>query len=195
MKKKCIINYFFVFIICIFSFSASCSGIKLPDNCGKNNKKTFIVLPFVDDEYACYLNVEDKIRNLCYDVESGVSLMNEYSVLVSKSFDNIDITEFCDYAKSKGIDYVVVGTAKVEWHEGRKSTGSIIEADGNYRIDQEGTYKSSQPKSSDAQMYNIITGNYAVVNCRYINTETKDIKELFHNYKVKKVQLGMSSSF
>jgi hypothetical protein len=179
-----------LFFTCILIFITSCSGIKLSDNCGKQSKETFIVLPFIADDYACNFEIENKIRNLCYNVENGMTLLNEYSHLVNKSYADIEITDFCDYAKTKGIDYVVIGTTRVEWYEGKKLNTAILE-DYEYKNGLTTTGKDSNPKSLEMHVYNVVTGNYAIVDCYTINTSSKDKKELFHNYKVKKIQLGL----
>jgi len=179
-----------VIIIWTLFFAGSCSGIKLSDNCNKKgNEKsyeTFIVLPFVNDNYNCYIDVETKLRNLCYNIyesESGISLVSRYARSVNKSIDDIDIIEFCDYAKSRGINYVVLGDCRVEWFEGRKSVAPMY-------------YENSkETKSLEDDMYHIVTGNYAIINCYYINTENRTQKELLRNYKVKKVYTGIPNSF
>jgi hypothetical protein len=181
-----------ILYICVIILLASCSGIKLSDNCGKQSTKTFIVLPFIGDDYACYVDVENKIRNLCYSIEDGYSMLNEYSVSVGKNYLDVSIDEFCDYAKSKGIDYVVAGTVRVEWYEGRKPVTSIVESNDYSPQINGGKFDavSNNGKSMESNMYYIVTGNYAVVDCYGINTSTKDKIEIFHNYKVKKVAVG-----
>ncbi len=178
-------------IICVLLFTGSCSGIKLSDNCNKKgNEKsyeTFVVLPFVNDNHNCHIDIEAKLKELCYyvyDVESGISLINRYACSVNKSIDEIDIIEFCDYAKKRGINYVVLGNCRVEWFEGRKSTNTMNTNSEN-----------KESKSLEDNMYYIVTGNYAIVNCYYINTENRVQKELFRNYKIKKVHTGTPNSF
>ena len=185
-------NFSIFFLTCILISITSCSGIKLSDNCGKQTSKTFIVLPFVEDDYACSFDIENKIRNLCYNVENGLNILNEYSRSINKSFSEISIDEFCDYAKTKGIDYVVIGNARVEWFEGTKSPHIIEPGPINLYNSSGGTATS---KSLDARMYLLVTGNYAVVDGYHINTTTKERKEIFRNYKVKKVSTGMPSPF
>jgi len=176
------------FLICILVSIVSCSVIELPNNCGKTSKETFAVLPFVSDEYCCNLDVENKIRNLCYNIENGITLLNEYSRLVNKSLSEIEIDEFCDYAKSKGVDYIVIGTTRIEWIEGRKPNGPILQINNSTNSSEQ------ERKSLEMDVYNLITGNYATIDCYTINTTTKNKKELFRNYKVKKVSVGMPNS-
>ena len=173
-----------IFLTCILISITSCSSIKLADNCGKQNAETFIVLPFVGDDYACNFDIENKIRNLCYSIESGMSLLNEYSYLVNKNFLEIELNDFCDYVKDKGIDYVVIGSARVEWYEGKKPIGFENSTGAS-------SSNSSMVNPLELRSYYLMTGNYVIVDCYTINTNNKNKKELFRNYKVKKVSLGM----
>ena len=178
---------------CILISITSCAGIKLSNNCEKQINKTFIVLPFVGHDYACNFDVENKIRNLCYNVENGLTILNEYSRTFNKSYTEISIEEFCDFAKTEGIDYIVIGNVRTEWFEGPKPTRMIESPSSNYLLGSRDD--NSRSKSLEENMYNIVTGNYAVVDCYRINTNTKDKKNIFRNYKMKKLPTGMPSSF
>jgi len=178
-----------IILSCILIFFTSCSlGIKLSNNCGKNSQETFIVLPLVNDDFACNFDVENKIKNLCYNVLDGSSVLNDYVRLTNKSIDEIEISEFCDYANNRGINYIVFGTCHIEWFEGHKASTIIRE---DYSPFRQNSSTNINSESLENKMYLLVTGNYAIIDSYYINTKTKSKHELFRNYKVKKVHIGM----
>jgi hypothetical protein len=172
------------FLTCVLISVTGCSlGVNLPNNCGKEEKATFVVMPFIDDNFGCNIDVENKIRNLCYNVMDGRSVLNDFSSSNRVSVN--EIAEFCDFADSKGIDYIVFGTCRVEWFEGDPPSMSTFSHTGR------GSDTSRSNVALEYNMYLLVTGNYAVIDSYYVNTKTKKQHKLFQNYKVKKVPIGM----
>jgi hypothetical protein len=99
----------------VLAMLTSCSGLKykLPDNCGKNEKITIAVLPFYNDEYHCHKNIETKIVDICYPIVDGALLVNEYCMSTNKKLEDISVDEFCEYAKTRGVDKIILGDVEV----------------------------------------------------------------------------------
>jgi hypothetical protein len=56
-------------------------------------------------------------------------------------------------------------------------------------------YNRSTSLSRGANMEQLITGYYAIANCYIIDTQSKERNNIFQNYNVKKVPLGLPSVF
>jgi hypothetical protein len=162
-------------------FTTSCTGIKLENNCGKDVKQTVTVLPFLNDDYNCHKNIEKILEGMCYQVVDGRILLNEYSISTNKNFEEISLEEFCEFVKSRGVDLVVLGDAKVVWHD----PPNVYVADFNNNDNAH-----SKSMYDDWAMKQMIKGNYAAVNCSGYYTQTKEKITIFQNYKVKKISLG-----
>jgi len=162
--------------------ATNCTGIKLENNCMKNVKRTVTVLPFLDDDYDCNRNIEKILAGMCYEIIDGRTLLNEYSIATRKNFDDISFDEFSDFAKSRGVDLVVYGSAKIVWHD----PSNIYASDQNSGVD--GYYGRS--KYDAIAMKQFLKGNYATVDCFAFDTQTKEKIAIFKNYKVKKINLG-----
>jgi len=186
-------------ILCLFAlcFATSCTGIKLENHCKSDVKQTVSVLPFLNDEYDCHRNIEKILERMCYQIVDGRILLNEYSVATSKKFEEISLEEFSDFARSRGVDLLVYGTAKITWLD-----PSNINARDKYG--EEDLFPPDERhfmmhlvrngKSTDIlAMKQLLKGNYATVDCFAFDTKTKGKNAIFKNYKVKKVNLGQPS--
>lgn len=181
MKPHIKHSFLIVFVLAVAMLLPNCSGINLPGNCEKQLKITYAVLPFYNDDYRCNKNIENKLTDMCYNIVDGEQMLNEYCMQVNKKMDEISIDEFCNYAKQRGVNQLILGEVEIVWVDGmRPKDVSISDAKNIY-------------KASEEDMYNIITGNYARLNCYSIDTDSKDKKSIFTNYNVKKVNLGMPS--
>jgi len=100
-------------IICSVLLFSNCSGINLTSNCGKNHNITFAVLPFLNDDYRCHINIESKLENMCYNIINGELLINDYSNSHNKKLEDISITEFTQFAKTRGVTKLIFGNVTV----------------------------------------------------------------------------------
>jgi hypothetical protein len=56
-----------------------------------------------------------------------------------------------------------------------------------------GKLVDTTPHRSAVDMYQLVTGYYANANCYIIDTQSKERNNIFQNYNVKKVPLGLPS--
>ena len=183
MKKVVVTILSSVLIVCSV---ASCTGINLQNNCSRNVKQIVTVLPFLNDEYDCYKNVEKILQEMCYQTIDGRVLLNEYSTLTSKKFEEILFEEFCEFADSRGVSLIIYGEAKIVWIE----PANIYTPTNYSRSSGGGSVVYARTQYDDLEMKQIVRGNYASINCFGYNTKTKETTKIFENYKVKKISLG-----
>jgi hypothetical protein len=170
--------YMYRIIIIVLLLVSGCTGIQLADNCGSGKEIKLAVLPFTEDGYQANRKIEGILASKCYTIVSGEQLLHEYVVSVGRSLAEITMDEFLVYAKSRGVDKVVTGSVSVIWEEGHRAGNGLVE---------QAKVGDVRNGISDENVYQLLTGNYAVADCYIYDTGNGEKSEIFRHYKIRKI--------
>ncbi len=157
-----------IYIIAIIFILSGCGTGILFKEVNSDEKILVVVMPFKEDNYNCNMDIESILLRKNYDIYNGKLLIDECCLSLKKSVDSISISEFVDFASSRYIDKIIFGIVKYEWLEGVYSKPGI-----------------------ELERDKLVEGNYAILNCDWVDLKTKKVEKIVSNYRIKKVPLGM----
>ena len=163
--KKIIFMLSLIFLQFIIS---GCSVGVLLKEAIPGGENLVVVMPFKDDDYDCNINVEALLIDKGYNIYSGKLLLEECLLSMNKKLEEISIDEFINFAATRNINKVIFGTVKYEWQEGSYSKPGL-----------------------EFERDKLIEGNYAIIDCQWIDVKTKKYEKIISNHRLKKIPLGM----